>query len=62
LEEGKVERMKFDNPEPPITEQDIVQAEIILGINLPPVIRDFYLLTNGGSPDLTFSKIKTLIR
>jgi len=54
--------MKFDNPEPPITEQDIVQAEIILGINLPPVIRDFYLLTNGGSPDLTFSKIKTLIR
>ena len=43
--------MKFNNPEPPITEQDIVQAEIVLGINLPAVIRDFYLSANGGSPE-----------
>jgi SMI1 / KNR4 family (SUKH-1) len=54
LEEGeiiKVKGMKFINSESPITEQDIAHVERIIGLNFPPVIRDFYLSTNGGSPE-----------
>jgi hypothetical protein len=43
--------MKFVKPAPPLTDQDILNAETTLGIVLPLAVRDLYLSSNGGIPE-----------
>src|SRR5258707_4129116 len=43
--------MNFINPSSSIAPQDIADAEAVLGVNLPPPVRELYLSENGGSPE-----------
>jgi hypothetical protein len=43
--------MILTNPEPPVTAEDIADAELTLGLKFPQSLRDLYLSSNGGSPE-----------
>ena len=43
--------MKFEDPQPPITLEDLSDAEAELGLKLPADLKATYLKANGGQPN-----------
>lgn len=43
--------MRFDNPEVPVTLDEIKLIEAKLSLSLPQELKEQYLCSNGGSPD-----------
>lgn len=43
--------MRFDNPEVPITLDEIILIESKLTLSFPQELKEQYLFSNGGSPD-----------
>lgn len=43
--------MRFDNPEVPVTSDEIKVIESNLSLSIPQELKEQYLRSNGGSPD-----------